>query len=55
MHILMFPTYKYRFNPNWMSPALPTTAFDKLALRTAFEKAVKRRMMSDVPWLAATT
>jgi len=38
------------FNPNWMSPALPTAAFDKLALRTAFEKAVKRRMMSDVPW-----
>lgn len=38
------------FNPNWMSPEMPLVRYDKMALRSAFEKAVKRRMMSDVPW-----
>ena len=38
------------YNPIWMQPALPTNPYNALELRTAFEKAVKRRMMSDVPW-----
>jgi asparagine synthase (glutamine-hydrolysing) len=44
------------YNPNWLSynvamePIIPTTPFDAKTLRDAFTTAVKRRMMSDVPW-----
>ena len=38
------------YNPIWREPAIPTNKYDKATLRTAFEKSVKRRMMSDVPW-----
>lgn len=39
------------FEPLWRQPGhAPTAPYDKLLLRTAFEDAVKRRMMSDVPW-----
>jgi asparagine synthase (glutamine-hydrolysing) len=44
------------YNPNWLShnvalePIIPTTPYDAAVLRDAFITAVKRRMMSDVPW-----
>jgi asparagine synthase (glutamine-hydrolysing) len=38
------------YNPLWRDPSNPTKPYDKMALRTAFETAVRRRMMSDVPW-----
>ena len=43
------------FEPTWapkMLPGLkpPTGEYNSVLLRTAFEKAVVRRMMSDVPW-----
>ncbi|KDO28545.1 asparagine synthase [Saprolegnia parasitica CBS 223.65] len=39
------------FTPSWMEPGhLGTTPLDLAKLRTAFETAVHKRMMSDVPW-----
>lgn len=38
------------YNPVWMQELMPSKPFDAVALRTSFEAAVKRRMMSDVPW-----
>lgn len=39
------------YNPIWYNPEyLPTERVELLAIRSAFETAVKRRMMSDVPW-----
>lgn len=39
------------YNPVWYSPDyLPSTKADLVKLRKAFETAVIRRMMSDVPW-----
>lgn len=38
------------YDPLWRQVDMPTNAYDKVQLRTAFETAVKRRMMSDVPW-----
>lgn len=38
------------YNPNWGQQIIPKNKYDKVALREAFERAVKRRMMSDVPW-----
>lgn len=38
------------YNPLWREPTSPFKPYDKLSLRAAFERAVKRRMMSDVPW-----
>lgn len=38
------------YNPIWRQPTMPTNKYDSTVLREAFEKAVKRRMMSDVPW-----
>ena len=44
------------YNPNWLSynvalePIIPTTPYNAKTLRDAFTTAVKRRMMSDVPW-----
>jgi asparagine synthase (glutamine-hydrolysing) len=38
------------YNPDWMQAAIPKTPCNLVALREAFEAAVKRKMMSDVPW-----
>ncbi|KAL9235379.1 hypothetical protein vseg_010141 [Gypsophila vaccaria] len=38
------------YNPPWFSEAVPSTPYDPLALRQAFENAVKKRLMSDVPF-----
>ena len=38
------------YDPSWRRDLMPKNPYDKLKLRTAFETAVKRRMMSDVPW-----
>ena len=38
------------YNPPWMNPSSPFSSFDAVALREAFTNAVRRRMMSDVPW-----
>jgi asparagine synthase (glutamine-hydrolysing) len=40
------------YNPVWRgdSPEPSTHPFDPVALRSSFELAVRRRMMSDVPW-----
>ncbi|GLE04674.1 hypothetical protein PINS_up013653 [Pythium insidiosum] len=39
------------YNPVWFNPEhIGSTPLDLMVLRDAFEKSVKRRMMSDVPW-----
>jgi asparagine synthase (glutamine-hydrolysing) len=39
------------YNPPWFSETyVPTTPYDPLALRAAFEKAVIKRLMTDVPF-----
>uniref|UniRef100_A0A6N2LUD1 Asparagine synthetase [glutamine-hydrolyzing] n=1 Tax=Salix viminalis TaxID=40686 RepID=A0A6N2LUD1_SALVM len=38
------------YNPLWFSEAIPSTPYDPLALRSAFEKAVIKRLMTDVPF-----
>eukprot|EP00471_Norrisiella_sphaerica_P006991 CAMPEP_0184491168 /NCGR_PEP_ID=MMETSP0113_2-20130426/19745_1 /TAXON_ID=91329 /ORGANISM="Norrisiella sphaerica, Strain BC52" /LENGTH=610 /DNA_ID=CAMNT_0026875421 /DNA_START=26 /DNA_END=1858 /DNA_ORIENTATION=- len=38
------------FNPEWADGRIPTQKLDLVAVRNAFEKAVERRMMADVPW-----
>lgn len=38
------------YNPTWTTEMIPSTPYDPSLLRTTFESAVKRRMMSDVPW-----
>ena len=38
------------YNPVWLEEPIPRQKYDKTILREAFIKAVKRRMMSDVPW-----
>jgi asparagine synthase (glutamine-hydrolysing) len=39
------------WNPSWMNPETPIkNACDLTVLRESFIRAVKRRMMSDVPW-----
>ncbi|KAB5520582.1 hypothetical protein DKX38_024901 [Salix brachista] len=38
------------YNPLWFSEAIPSTPYDPLALRRAFEKAVIKRLMTDVPF-----
>lgn len=39
------------YNPPWFSETyVPTTPYDPLALRAAFEKAVVKRLMTDVPF-----
>lgn len=43
-------TFELWYKPAWRDLIQPTTKYDPLILREAFEKAVERRMMSDVPW-----
>ncbi|XP_072996793.1 asparagine synthetase [glutamine-hydrolyzing] 2 [Typha latifolia] len=38
------------YNPQWYSEGIPSTPYDSLALREAFEKAVTKRLMTDVPF-----
>uniref|UniRef100_A0A8N4EUW2 Asparagine synthetase [glutamine-hydrolyzing] 2 isoform X2 n=1 Tax=Elaeis guineensis var. tenera TaxID=51953 RepID=A0A8N4EUW2_ELAGV len=38
------------YNPQWYSERIPSTPYDPLVLREAFEKAVIKRLMTDVPF-----
>ncbi|CAN6470388.1 unnamed protein product [Victoria cruziana] len=38
------------YNPPWYSEGIPSTPYDPLALRKAFEDAVIKRLMTDVPF-----
>ncbi|ONK80894.1 uncharacterized protein A4U43_C01F22930 [Asparagus officinalis] len=38
------------YNPPWFSEHIPSTPYDPLVLRDAFEKAVVKRLMTDVPF-----
>ncbi|XP_026429034.1 asparagine synthetase [glutamine-hydrolyzing]-like [Papaver somniferum] len=38
------------YNPSWFSEAVPSTPYDPLVLRRAFEDAVIKRLMTDVPF-----
>ncbi|KAB1225745.1 Asparagine synthetase [glutamine-hydrolyzing] [Morella rubra] len=38
------------YNPPWFSEAVPSTPYDPLVLRRAFENAVIKRLMTDVPF-----
>ncbi|XP_054797171.1 asparagine synthetase [glutamine-hydrolyzing] 2 isoform X2 [Prosopis cineraria] len=38
------------YNPPWFSEIVPSAPYDPLALRHAFEKAVIKRLMTDVPF-----
>ncbi|XP_047047781.1 asparagine synthetase [glutamine-hydrolyzing] [Lolium rigidum] len=42
--------FKRWYNPPWFSEAIPSVPYDPLALRKAFEKAVIKRLMTDVPF-----
>jgi asparagine synthase (glutamine-hydrolysing) len=42
--------FKQWYNPVWYSESIPSTPFDPLALRKAFEDAVIKRLMTDVPF-----
>ncbi|XP_017236466.1 asparagine synthetase [glutamine-hydrolyzing] [Daucus carota subsp. sativus] len=38
------------YNPTWFSEAIPSAPYDPLVLRRAFEDAVIKRLMTDVPF-----
>mmetsp|Transcript_13863 Transcript_13863/g.33856 ORF Transcript_13863/g.33856 Transcript_13863/m.33856 type:complete len:627 (+) Transcript_13863:60-1940(+) len=38
------------YNPEWADGRVPAEKLDLMEVRKAFEKAVERRMMADVPW-----
>ncbi|KAL5710158.1 asparagine synthase (glutamine-hydrolyzing) [Ranunculus cassubicifolius] len=38
------------YNPTWFSESIPSTPYDPLVLRHAFENAVIKRLMTDVPF-----
>lgn len=38
------------YNPTWFTEEIPSTPYDALTLRKAFEKAVIKRLMTDVPF-----
>ncbi|VAI30541.1 unnamed protein product [Triticum turgidum subsp. durum] len=42
--------FKRWYNPPWFSEVIPSVPYDPLALRKAFEKAVVKRLMTDVPF-----
>uniref|UniRef100_A0A8R7UFE3 Asparagine synthetase [glutamine-hydrolyzing] n=1 Tax=Triticum urartu TaxID=4572 RepID=A0A8R7UFE3_TRIUA len=42
--------FKRWYNPPWFSEVIPSVPYDPLALRKAFEKAVIKRLMTDVPF-----
>ncbi|KAI3891438.1 hypothetical protein MKX03_020720 [Papaver bracteatum] len=43
-------SFRRWYNPAWMSETIPSTLYDPLVLRRAFEKAVIKRLMTDVPF-----
>ena len=43
-------TFSRWYNPLWLEPSIPKGVYEPSLLREAFERAVERRMMSDVPW-----
>ncbi|RVW56595.1 Asparagine synthetase [glutamine-hydrolyzing] 1 [Vitis vinifera] len=42
--------FKRWYNPPWFSEAIPSAPYDPLVLRRAFENAVIKRLMTDVPF-----
>uniref|UniRef100_A0A1J3HEI5 Asparagine synthetase [glutamine-hydrolyzing] n=1 Tax=Noccaea caerulescens TaxID=107243 RepID=A0A1J3HEI5_NOCCA len=42
--------FKQWYNPPWYNEIVPSTPYEPLALRSAFEDAVVKRLMSDVPF-----
>ncbi|CAI5487715.1 unnamed protein product [Closterium sp. Naga37s-1] len=44
------PPMRRWYNPKWYDEHIPDTPYDPLVLRAAFEKAVTKRMMTDVPF-----
>ncbi|KAK2980258.1 hypothetical protein RJ640_008926 [Escallonia rubra] len=52
LHSRMLSTGELRrwYNPSWFSEHIPSTPYDPLVLRQAFEKAVVKRLMTDVPF-----
>ena len=44
-------TFVKWYKPNWAENIIPKVPYNKEKLRLAFESAVERRMMSDVPWV----
>ncbi|CAI7793592.1 unnamed protein product [Closterium sp. NIES-53] len=44
------PPMRQWYNPKWFDEHIPDTPYDPLVLRAAFEKAVTKRMMTDVPF-----
>ncbi|KAI3909755.1 hypothetical protein MKW98_014172 [Papaver atlanticum] len=43
-------SFRRWYNPGWISETIPSTPYDPLVLRRAFEKAVIKRLMTDVPF-----
>ncbi|CAI5967981.1 unnamed protein product [Closterium sp. NIES-65] len=43
-------TLRRWYNPAWYDEHIPSAPYDPLALRAAFEKAVVKRLMTDVPF-----
>ncbi|CAN7022957.1 unnamed protein product [Brassica rapa subsp. trilocularis] len=42
--------FKQWYNPPWYNESVPSTPYEPLAVRHAFEAAVTKRLMSDVPF-----
>ncbi|CAN6301256.1 unnamed protein product [Urochloa humidicola] len=51
-HLYSSATAGFRrwYNPRWFLEEVPATPYDPLVLRAAFEKAVIKRLMTDVPF-----
>ncbi|KAF8679166.1 hypothetical protein HU200_045932 [Digitaria exilis] len=43
-------TFRQWYNPPWYDETIPSTPYNPAALREAFEKAVTKRLMTDVPF-----
>ncbi|KAL8140957.1 hypothetical protein V2J09_006978 [Rumex salicifolius] len=43
-------TFQLWYNPPWYTEAVPNAPYDPIILRHAFEKAVTKRLMTDVPF-----
>ncbi|KMT01756.1 hypothetical protein BVRB_9g212050 [Beta vulgaris subsp. vulgaris] len=43
-------SFRRWYNPPWFCEAIPSTPYDPLILRRAFENAVLKRLMTDVPF-----
>ncbi|CAN6692999.1 unnamed protein product [Malus baccata var. baccata] len=49
-HFESFPPGHLWYNPTWFSETIPSGPYDPLVLRRAFEAAVIKRLMTDVPF-----